>query len=368
MAKFNKNYSVPEASVATLCVKIAVPSEHWSKLDELFDLSKPAVERMLQNRKESSSKYYKEIPCVLSKSLIAKYQANTKCKTVKRLMLPVCGDKGKQIKSVEGGIRVPAFFKKAVLPVIFPRELDGFVRGAEFYKRKGKWLCSLSYRPVLPEAVEVKGVIGVDRNSVGNIAVLADLQTGHVRHLGFSPAATKNCWRRRKKNLQRQGKRRLLLKLSKKHARRSTLQNHIVSKAVVDYALSHSRAIALEKLDGVVSKGSKIKSYSTKNQWGFAQLGSFVKYKARLAGVPVVEVDPAYTSQTCSRCGDIYKTSTKKFVCLSCGHKDHRDSNAAFVIAKRGLGLCGLAVDSVSHCSGQVDCPVSGTQDSTKIL
>src|SRR5205823_12011946 len=32
--------------------------------------------RMLARRMESSSKYYKELPCVIAKSLIAKYQKN----------------------------------------------------------------------------------------------------------------------------------------------------------------------------------------------------------------------------------------------------------------------------------------------------
>jgi putative transposase len=32
------------------------------------------------------------------------------------------------------------------------------------------------------------------------------------------------------------------------------------------------------------------------HSWAFAQLGSFIAYKARKAGVPVVHVDPAYTS------------------------------------------------------------------------
>ncbi|MER5212492.1 zinc ribbon domain-containing protein [Streptomyces sp. NPDC002838] len=34
--------------------------------------------------------------------------------------------------------------------------------------------------------------------------------------------------------------------------------------------------------------------------WSFAQLGAFIAYKARRAGVPVVYVDPAYTSRTCA--------------------------------------------------------------------
>src|SRR5207244_4202651 len=39
------------------------------------------------------------------------------------------------------------------------------------------------------------------------------------------------------------------------------------------------------------------------HRWAFQQLQSFVQYKARAVGICVVYVNPAYTSQTCSACG-----------------------------------------------------------------
>ena len=41
----------------------------------------------------------------------------------------------------------------------------------------------------------------------------------------------------------------------------------------------------------------------TFNHLAFFQLQWFIEYKALAAGVPVVYVDPAYTSQDCPRCG-----------------------------------------------------------------
>jgi len=349
------------------CFKTLISDEFAHGLSKMEIQCRSAVERMLLARNETSSKFYKEVPCVVAKSLVAKYQRNPKCKSVKRIVIPVCGDKGKQIKLVPGGVRIPALFKKAVIPVFWPRPIAGHVRSVEIFQRRGRWFANFCVNVATAPAVKATGVIGVDRNSVGNVAVMADPMTGHVRHMGFNPARTKACWRNRKKNLQKQGKRRLLSKLNKNHARRSTYQNHVVSKTVVEYAKTHSRAIALEKLSGVNAKGSKIRSYSERNQWAFAQLAGFIQYKARLAGVTVVEVDPAYTSQTCSRCGHIHKPNGKLFSCPACRHEDHRDSNAAFNIGRRGLDcIGGLATHTARSRSGLIDSPASGTLE-TKI-
>jgi hypothetical protein len=43
----------------------------------------------------------------------------------------------------------------------------------------------------------------------------------------------------------------------------------------------------------------------------FAQLGEFIAYKARKERVPVVHVNPAYTTRTCTQCGDIDKANRR---------------------------------------------------------
>jgi transposase len=46
----------------------------------------------------------------------------------------------------------------------------------------------------------------------------------------------------------------------------------------------------------------------------------------------LVEVAAAYTSQTCAECGSIDRANRQDqatFVCVSCGHADNADTNAA---------------------------------------
>jgi IS605 OrfB family transposase len=344
----------------TCCVKVKVPDSLRPVLDALVRKAQACVARMLARRMESSSKYYKELPCVIAKSLIAKYQKNKKCKQVTHLVLPVCGDKGKQIKLEDRGIRIPALFKKEVLPVLWLRWPVGFVRSAEFFLRSGHWYAAICYNAKAERQLCVTGTVGVDQNSVGAVATLADPQNGKVLHLGFNPAKTKAVWRGQKANLQSLGKRRLLHKIRNKQSRRTKYENHVVSKQIVDYAAKHRRCIVLEKLENV--REGKIRRYVEQSQWSFYQLLRFILYKAALRGVMVIEVDPAYSSQECSRCHQLTKPNGKKFVCGKCGHNDHRDANAAFSLAERVMPIGGVVGDSVRSDSGLLVAPFLGTE------
>src|SRR6516225_4355144 len=198
----------------TCCVKVKVPDSLRPVLDALVRKAQACVARMLARRMESSSKYYKELPCVIAKSLIAKYQK----------------------KLEDRGIRIPALFKKEVLPVLWLRWPVGFVRSAEFFLRSGHWYAAICYNAKAERQLCVTGTVGVDQNSVGAVATLADPQNGKVLHLGFNPAKTKAVWRGQKANLQSLGKRRLLHKIRNKQSRRTKYENHVVSKQIVDYS------------------------------------------------------------------------------------------------------------------------------------
>ncbi|GAB3709586.1 hypothetical protein GCM10027590_01540 [Nocardiopsis nanhaiensis] len=61
--------------------------------------------------------------------------------------------------------------------------------------------------------------------------------------------------------------------------------------------------------------------------------------RARRTGTRIVEVDPAYTSQTCFECDHVdpaSRESQARFRCTRCAHTDHADVNAAKNTKKRG--------------------------------
>jgi IS605 OrfB family transposase len=91
--------------------------------------------------------------------------------------------------------------------------------------------------------------------------------------------------------------------------------------------------IVLEDLKGI-RKAGKNRSKNLRrdlNSWAFYQLDLFLNYKATENGMSVEYVDPAYTSQKCSRCSYTSKKNRKRseFLCRSCGFSLSADLNAA---------------------------------------
>jgi putative transposase len=74
---------------------------------------------------------------------------------------------------------------------------------------------------------------------------------------------------------------------------------------------------------------------------GWGQLLDLIRAKAESAGREFIQVNPAYTSQTCSACGhrEAANRNGKVFLCLSCGHRNDADINAAVNILRAGLAL-----------------------------
>jgi IS605 OrfB family transposase len=109
--------------------------------------------------------------------------------------------------------------------------------------------------------------------------------------------------------------------------------NHNISKQLVSSAKGTGRGLALEELTHIPRPAPATKDQNDAScKWAFRQLRSFIAYKARLAGVPVTIVDPAYTSQKCSVCGQVdedNRRSQASFACLRCGHAENADVNAS---------------------------------------
>ena len=114
--------------------------------------------------------------------------------------------------------------------------------------------------------------------------------------------------------------------------------NHEISRQLVNNAVTDKQAIAIEDLTGIRERtnkklwnavarlssavqrqnGARPRSRKDKrlgNNWAFYQLRQFLTYKCVLAGVKLILVNPAWTSQTCYKCHVIGDRKGKKFSC-----------------------------------------------------
>jgi putative transposase len=139
-----------------------------------------------------------------------------------------------------------------------------------------------------------------------------------------------------RRRLQKQGKLRKAKAIKNRESRLVRNLNHHISKKIVEIAKASNRVIKLEDLTYIRKRAKTSKSFRySLNSWSFYQLRQMIEYKARLLGVVVCHVDPAYTSKTCSKCGALGDRDDKSFKCPSCGHVENADVNAAFNIALR---------------------------------
>lgn len=80
--------------------------------------------------------------------------------------------------------------------------------------------------------------------------------------------------------------------------------------------------------------------------WG--QFAQYLTYKAESAARVLIKVNPAYTSQTCSKCGyrQAKKLSDRLHHCSCCGFETSRDHNAALNILTLGTQSLGIALEA----------------------
>lgn len=126
-----------------------------------------------------------------------------------------------------------------------------------------------------------------------------------------------------------------------RESRHATDQNHIISKRIVADAQRTGRGIAVEQLAGIRDR-VRLKRHqrATLSNWPFHRLGAFLEYKAHRAGVPFLQVDPAYTSQTCPTpwCGHVSRSNRPtrgRFRCGACGLAGLADDIAAVNVRNR---------------------------------
>lgn len=137
----------------------------------------------------------------------------------------------------------------------------------------------------------------------------------------------------RKDREQAKGNLRKVKEISGERLKYTDWVTHTASRSIVDEVLEFEKScIVLEDLTGY----RESKKENAIHDWPYAEIQEKVMYKATEEGVPVVKIDPAYTSQTCNKCSEIGNRNSHTFRCSECDYEVHADINAAFNIADKG--------------------------------
>ncbi len=224
----------------------------------------------------------------------------------------------------------------------------------------GRWFISVL------EPEEVEGLpnggssVGVDLG----VARLATLSDGEVIENPRVFKQEERKLKRRQKSLSRKQKgsanrRKARQALARTHFRIANLRKDVLHKVTTGLTKSHGR-IVIEDLhvknmtQRRSGKGKAAKSGLNRAilDAGFGEFRRMLEYKGQLYGCEVVAVSPQYTSQRCSACGFVdakNRPTQERFKCLSCGHEENADINAA-----KNILVAGSCPETQNACGDDV--------------
>ena len=227
-----------------------------------------------------------------------------------------------------------------------------YIKGeADLVYKKGKFYLFQTVEVPEEDVKDVEDFIGVDFGLVS----IATLSNGKE----FSSKKLQDYREKRQKvrssvqSKRTRGSKKLLKRLSGRERTTASIINHTIAKQIVQIAKEENKGIAIEDIKGIrfssIKKGKKFRTRVGK--WSFNQLRQYISYKAILNGVPVVLVNPRYTSKTCSNCHHIGNRKGKVFECNNCGNNMDADVNASLNIATLGRVVNHAGESDMYSCS-----------------
>ncbi len=203
----------------------------------------------------------------------------------------------------------------------------------------------VAVRKGAPEPYEPTLAIALDTNEDSLDGIEAEGEKVRLVRLPFGGVRQVQAthFRRRrqlsgKKAYDRRVGRRLLAREGGRERNRVVQRLHKVSKALVARARAKKAAIVLEDLTLQGARGRSRKMNRRLCSWPRREIHRQIEYKAALSGVPIIKVNPQWTSKTCPACGARRRDRVgKDFVCEMCDWEMDRQINAGMNILKTAL-------------------------------
>jgi putative transposase len=202
---------------------------------------------------------------------------------------------------------------------------------------------------VFSEEVEVrepKAFVGVDLNE-NNVTL--SLPDGEFIQIITHEREIRTGYFLKRRRIQKKlktGKKRkeLLEKYGERERNRLNDLYHKLANKIVELAERYG-GIALEDLTEIRDSIRYSAQLNGRlHRWSFRKLQSIIEYKAKLKGVSVVFVDPAYSSSLCPICGGKIVPNGHRVLKCECGFEADRDVVGSWNISLRALKMWGVSV------------------------
>jgi putative transposase len=336
---------------------------HNRNFSEELRKARQVAEFAIRTRSRSSADVkHIGLKSTISNQILKKYSRNKDCEQVHKVLLSIPRQSVK-VNKADSRLSIPCLHLE--LNYQFRNDFSK-INQVEIDKDYAYVSVSIPE----PQLIELDHFIGVDRNTTHHCAVFSDPVSGKVWKLGKQAEHIHKKYKELRRNLQSKGKTKKLKQIKRREHNKITDLNHKVSRKIVDTAKELNCGIKMERLDGIRQSRKHHRNFRySLHSWGFYQLQQMVEYKARLSGIPVVYIEPAWTSQQCSRCGLIGNRDKLKFSCPHCRHVEDANANASFNIALRPTtyaitpwsGFIPRLHTDRDVCKGSTDAPKEAT-------
>ena len=224
------------------------------------------------------------------------------------------------------------------------RPIQGTIKTLTIRRQNSKWYACFSCEVVAKPLKKSKKAIGID---VG-ISSFATLSNGEkIENPRFFKTeqkvlakAQRKLSKQKNKSPERKKAKKVVARVHERIGNRRNNFCHQISRRLVN----RFGIICIEDLSINQMKQGNFRSLNRSIgdvAWG--QFANSLSYKAENAGRLVLQVNPAFTSQDCSRCGyrQVKKLADRVHRCSSCGFEIDRDQNSALNILSLGLQRIG---------------------------
>lgn len=236
------------------------------------------------------------------------------------------------------------------------RELRGTPKEVTIHREStGKWWacisCDIGEAPAKLDvaAIADERKVGIDLGLTSIIATSDGEVVDNPRHFQKAKEQLAARQRRVEKETQKgsNGRARVRRLVAKTHKHIANQRRDFAWKLAKSLVLAND-LIALEKLNIAGLAQGMLGKHVNYVAWRI--LVHAIMCKAEEAGAWVVEIDPRYTTQECSGCGNVKPKDLSERIhhCSICGLTLDRDVNAARVVLARAVAALGTSVEKAT--------------------